>query len=120
MTMFTQGQKMRMLAALNGPRISLLTSNTCSATTAIDELSTSGTLFKIYPSPTDQFLNVDITDKFSNELLNLTIINSIGKKQLSFSIRKSKTIDVSRLSIGIYYIICEEYPHCIQKFVITK
>ena len=33
MTMFTTGQKMRMLAALNGPRASLLSSNGCAAPT---------------------------------------------------------------------------------------
>jgi hypothetical protein len=59
--------------------------------------------FLTYPNPISNQLNIEINSNNSN--LQLEILNTIGQLIYSDKISSKKTIDTSRLSSGVYYII---------------
>lgn len=76
MTMFSEGQKARMLAAVNGPRISLLSSSACGMTINTNEVTLVPTI--IYPNPTANFVLMDTPIAAGQESV-LTIFDVSGK-----------------------------------------
>ncbi|MFK7781212.1 T9SS type A sorting domain-containing protein [Psychroserpens sp.] len=56
---------------------------------------------KIYPNPAENILNIK-TDR--NEILNLTILDVVGKEVIQTSLESTTRIDVSKLEAGIYLI----------------
>jgi len=58
MAMFTEGQKMRMLATLNGPRAGLLASQGCTSTPATEAAFTEG--LRIYSNPANSQISFEI------------------------------------------------------------
>ncbi|MBK9254801.1 MAG: T9SS type A sorting domain-containing protein [Saprospiraceae bacterium] len=64
-------------------------------------------VIKIYPNPAEDFLNIDFTSDFDIEqkTVNIEMFNLFGAKVLHQRLKKeNNTIDVSRLSSGIYII----------------
>lgn len=121
MTMFTEGQKKRMLAALNGPRTDLLNSNICSPPLSVtEELSSFESAIKISPNPSIQSLIITISDTYSSQDLHIRLIDLLGREHMNFTMRQSKTIDISSLPQGMYFITFKEYPKAIKKIIITK
>ena len=104
MFMFTNGQKMRMLAALEGPRIGLLTSNACQQTSSskFQELDAS---LKIFPNPANDYINIEL-DHQEDKPLSLKLLNVVGKTVIfQTSIPSGTTpIDISHLPGGLYLI----------------
>ncbi len=102
---FTQGQKQRMLAALNGPRSSLKTSLGCvPSNVGVDELPMSNR-FSIHPNPANDLIRIkDITQKggmVSVRLLNLT---GAEVSRHAWSGINEKTLDISSLPSGLYFL----------------
>ena len=100
MTMFTAGQRDRMVAALNGPRASLLTSNGCGtiSTQTIDDQPV-----VLFPNPAaDQIFIKNIFGKTSP----VTVFNALG--QPVFCPEKWASgeleLDISRLAPGFYTV----------------
>ena len=120
MTMFTEGQKMRMLAALNGPRASLLNSNVCDAMVATNDLNSFGRSISIFPNPVNHLLTLSVVDEFASQELNWELLDVVGKKQLSFSMTEKITLDVAHLPQGVYYLTCLDFPKTVKKIIITK
>ncbi len=122
MTMFTEGQKLRMLAALNGPRESILNSNACSSPLSVSkELSAAfETAIKISPNPSVQSLKITVSDVYSSQNLNIRLIDLLGREHMNFTMRHTKTIDISSLPQGMYFITFKEYPKVIKKIIITN
>lgn len=122
MTMFTHGQKMRMLAALDEPRKILLSSNTCFSPLSVnDELSAAfESSIKISPNPSVQSLIITISDDYLSQSLHIRLIDLLGREQMNFTMRQTKTIDISRLPQGMYFITFKEYPKAIKKIIITN
>ncbi|WP_431134403.1 T9SS type A sorting domain-containing protein [Psychroserpens mesophilus] len=56
---------------------------------------------KIYPNPTHNVLNITT---HSNEVLNLSIMDVVGKEVLQKSVRSTTKLDVSQLQNGLYII----------------
>ncbi|MEO0338241.1 MAG: M43 family zinc metalloprotease [Bacteroidota bacterium] len=111
-TMFTQGQKMRMLAALNGPRSSLLSSNACGLLTSVeDELAKAN--INLYPNPAQNRLF--ISDQVAGE-----IYDAMGKKMLTFDNNQGIGIDITRLTSGVYFVRFQDKRLAPQKFLVVK
>ncbi|MFZ9942164.1 MAG: M43 family zinc metalloprotease [Bacteroidia bacterium] len=98
MTMFTQGQKDRMLGFLNTVRSTLLTSPGC-GNTALNELS--ATQFSTFPNPVRDQLQIDIG---LDALREIQIIDINGKIWQSIANDNLQTVDVSALPNGTYVI----------------
>lgn len=56
---------------------------------------------KIYPNPATNVLNISTN---RNEVLNVTIVDVVGKEVLNESIQSSAKLDVSQLQNGLYII----------------
>jgi hypothetical protein len=77
MYMFTAAQKTRMWAALNGSRVSIQTSNACSAPTAIEIIAQG--LFSIAPSPTSGAFILDFGN-IAPQKFDVFIYNILGEQ----------------------------------------
>lgn len=118
MTMFTEGQKMRMLAALNGPRSGLLDSQGCSDMTSTRQLESSFTQLDIFPNPSNGNIIISLNGESENQTIHVTDL--FGQQLMSFQVRKNKALDLSILPSGIYLVFCENQPHLSQKIIISK
>lgn len=119
MTMFTQGQKARMLAAINGPRAGLLTSTACNG-----EVSIVNTFLDldidIFPNPTSDYLYIDIPNK---ELTQIELIDVNGQILYTQNneIDPIQRINIQAFNSGIYFIkIIQEDKFLIKKILIHK
>lgn len=102
MNMFTAGQKTRMRAALNGPRVGLLTSQGCQGGAALTELDQ--TSFQLLPNPaTDQ---VSIKAGEINGKATLAMYDLVGNVVVSGTEVASfpYNLNVSDLPTGVYFV----------------
>lgn len=104
---FTNGQKARMLAALNGPRVSLLSSeglNQCPV--GIEEHILESSL-NVYPNPASDVINVQLDQK-DNLPTEIRVIDLNGKQVLSeTNVRLGHAayqLNVSELNVGTYVL----------------
>jgi len=102
MTMFTNGQKARMLGFLNTVRSGLLISPGC-ATTGIVELAS--TEISIFPNPTQEFLHVETSTKKS---VQFTLYDLSGRVLKSFMIESFAKIDIREFASGILFYEAKE------------
>ncbi len=101
MYMFTKGQGARILAALNGPRASLLSSQGCQAPSGI--ASVDALKLSVYPNPTNGSIHITTAQTIKNGVVEL--YNAMGQRVLSESYPNTvseMTLNVSSLPEGIY------------------
>jgi len=104
MTMFSEGQKARMLAAVNGPRASLLSSTACGLTINTNDLTLIPAI--IYPNPAVNFVFVD-TPTAAGEESVLNIYDISGKLVLTqkYSLTPEIVkINIEALKAGIHIL----------------
>jgi hypothetical protein len=101
MTMFTQGQKDRMLGFLNTSRTSLLTSPGCGST-ALPEYQTDNPV--VYPNPAQHSIGLG---SLSAKPKSVQLLDLMGRTYWTSSTDEIGTIDVSNLSAGSYLIQVE-------------
>jgi hypothetical protein len=110
MYMFTEGQKKRMLAALNGPRASLLGQTNCSFPTALNDIHQDLSL-EIFPNPVSGILQVKSTTD-TEKARNIFLFDFMGRmlqKKSSFGLC---SFDVSGYPPGVYWLKMEfASPH---------
>ncbi|MEO8086288.1 MAG: M43 family zinc metalloprotease [Bacteroidota bacterium] len=104
MNIFTEGQKARMLAALNLQRTSILSSNGCT-TVGIEENELKN-FISVFPNPVENQLTVDIR---LLRIKSISIYNLLGESVLTNVANYDKSqqsfqIDVISLSPGIYFL----------------
>lgn len=112
MFMFTEGQKVRMLAALNGERSKLLDNNLslCSFPLDVDE-NNFVSQFELYPNPNSGMLNIRYEANNTQEL-SFYMTDLLGKKVYSeivsdFEGNFDKQINIQHLPKGIYLVVVE-------------
>ena len=96
MTMFTMGQKDRMLGFLNSVRTSILTSPGCGNTVITEVGETS---LRLYPNPTRDKIRIESTNL---KPLQFEIRDLSGKVWIQED--EIKSLDVTALPQGIYLI----------------
>ncbi len=101
MTMFTQGQKLRMHGFLNTTRASLLTSPAGCNTIGLNQY-TNEINFSIYPNPSNGILNINAKLE-ANKNYQYKITNLLGQTLVAENL-KTNTINISELTAGIYLI----------------
>lgn len=75
---------------------------------------------KIYPNPANQFVNIDISNDFSNELESITVFDNTGSMVREIETNQ-KSIDVSQFESGIYFLhFTTEQKQIVQKLIINK
>lgn len=59
--------------------------------------------FKVYPNPTTEQLTIDLATNFTGK-----IFNRLGQNVLQFAGNEQKTVDVSMLTSGVYWVYCQD------------
>lgn len=97
---FTEGQKSRMMATLNGSRLSLLSSD---GYNGIEKITTSE--IKMFPNPVNDFLTVHSTDNLS--IIRIQLIDLQGYTLLDIIADEGShqmTMNLSHFSEGLYLL----------------
>ena len=104
MGIFTKGQKMRMLSALNGPRQRLLFSNGCATPTSTQNALLEGKIL-LFPNPTRDIVNLQLNFTATGEL-TLSLINTLGQTLQQFKTPSNSNIQLSLSNYpkGMYFI----------------
>jgi len=119
MAMFTNGQVMRMEAALNSIRSSIKSSKGIISSIS-EEQSQLNLAIKLFPNPAVRQI---ILHSPGLEINNYTIINILGKEIIKSSSNKSEkqSIDISNMRIGTYVIkIDTEQGVVYKKFSVKR
>ncbi|MEM1321529.1 MAG: zinc-dependent metalloprotease [Bacteroidota bacterium] len=100
LAMFTEGQRMRMLAALNGPRASLLSSNGCGLLRPdpTEQLT-------VFPNPATNCIHIDL-DTEEEALANVRLLDAAGRMVYESNDlpRNILSIYTEGLSRGMYIV----------------
>ena len=122
LSMFTYGQKMRMLATLDpaGPRGSLRESKGCDRMLN-KSLSLNPDNILIYPNPAADCIHIDL-DLDADTDIRMEIFNSVGQPIYSSRIfaKDLRTFDVSRFSNGVYFIYFETNSNGASKKMVIE
>jgi len=104
MAMFTEGQKARMLAVMNGTRASIKNSGRC-LPNALSLVKTQNQI-KIFPNPAQHQIQVEWLQLNTSSSIEIQLSDLSGRLLISQSLRnQSQTqLDVSRLAQGMYLI----------------
>lgn len=122
LSMFTNDQKLRMLATLdqNGPRGSLRNSDRCDRIIP-KKISLNPENILIYPNPAKECIHINL-DLDSDTEIRMEIFNSIGQPVYSSRIfaKDLRIFDVSRFSNGVYFIYFETNSNGASKKLIIE
>lgn len=105
MNIYTQGQKQRMLATLNGTRSSLKTSGKCAIVSI--QNATMDQLVSIYPNPSKGVFEIDLSTAIVEGEVLVVIYNSLGKCVFTDEVENGRTqiaMDLSNLNDGVYFV----------------
>ncbi|MDP6909697.1 MAG: M43 family zinc metalloprotease, partial [Flavobacteriales bacterium] len=104
---FTEGQKSRMLAALNGPRSALKTSNGLTPPgVGIEDHELAGSLL-VYPNPSKDVVRIQL-DQGNGVISDIRMMNLLGESIIEETNVKlgsaAHALDVSQLPAGVYVL----------------
>ncbi len=118
MSMFTQGQKERMLATLAGPRAGLKESVGCALLNAPQPFSDEAIL--VYPNPAVNCLHIDFNAEIPGDI-DVEMYNSLGQVvyHIVESSRNFRSIDTSKFANGIYFVSFRAAKQTITKTVMV-
>ncbi len=72
----------------------------------------------IYPNPASDFLTIS---KPNNNLLNLQLVDINGKVIVDTNIETEKTLDISQIPNGLYFLVfCENGIHYRNKIIVHR
>lgn len=120
MSMFSNGQKLRMLAALAGPRAALLGSSNCAQTTSLYSNTSSPLTIHISPNPTGRYLRVTPNNFPSIQSSEFKLVNIHGIEVWKGIIENQDVIDLSNLANGLYLLNQVDFQGVPVKVIISK
>ncbi len=118
MAFFTEGQKLRVWATLNGPRRGLLNSPGCGDSTVSTVQQSTKELVAIYPNPANSYCIIRNSTKAS---IILTLFSVQGQQMLSRETsEESITINTADLPSGIYWLKLRSRQNILTKKLIIE
>ncbi len=123
MNMFSKGQADRMVAALNGPRAFILSSEGCSTPTTSIAKKTNLDLFTISPNPSSGRVSITIDPSLvSNKSATVLITNQLGAivKELTYTFDMAP-VTLTLKTSGVYFItMTSEHSRNTKRLIITS
>jgi hypothetical protein len=108
--MFTEGQKKRMNASLNGFRSTLLGQTNCSLSTSTEDNLIENQI-QIYPNPASGYLQVISKNKSSEKTSTLYLFDFMGRMLQNKTSFGACTFDIAGYSPGVYWLKVDDNPH---------
>ncbi len=120
LAMFTEGQKLRMLAALNGPRSGLLTSNGCGLINPSPRSLNNNSIL-IFPNPVRECLHIDVDIDNQTPIL-ITLHNAMGQRLFTSTNTPDdvRSVDVTSLVPGVYFVNFEVGNQSVTKRIVVE
>ena len=109
MYMFTEGQKKRMNASLNGFRSTLLGQTNCSLSTSAEDNLLENQI-QIYPNPASGYLQVISKNRSSEKPSTLYLFDFMGRMLQSKTSFGACNFDIAGYSPGVYWLKVDDYP----------
>jgi hypothetical protein len=109
MYMFTEGQKKRMNASLNGFRSTLLGQTNCSLSTSTEDNLIENQI-QIYPNPASGYLQVISKNRSSEKPSTLYLFDFMGRMLQSKTSFGACTFDIAGYSPGVYWLKVDDNP----------
>ena len=109
MYMFTEGQKKRMNASLNGFRSTLLGQTNCSLSTSTEDNLPENQI-QIYPNPASGYLQVISKNRSSEKPSTLYLFDFMGRMLQSKTSFGACTFDIAGYSPGVYWLKVDDNP----------
>lgn len=122
MNMFTNGQKLRMLAVLNGARASIKNSNVGCNTVGVDVKEGLANNLMVYPNPSSDILYIEAIGK-NQGILNYRIINAVGElvKRGDINYNSANSLSVNEIPSGVYFLeIYHNGERAVKKVIISR
>ncbi|MCC6186316.1 MAG: T9SS type A sorting domain-containing protein [Chitinophagaceae bacterium] len=118
--MFTPGQKLRMQAVLTSYRVSLTTSDGCTAPVGIKEIAAAQN-FNIYPNPNNGTFSIEAINN-SNTKTAISLYNQLGAKVQQYKDVQNFPfkIDMSAMPEGLYFIKLDNGNEIITKKILIS
>ena len=118
MSMFTVGQKARMLAMLDGPRSGLKNSDGCSLIPPPSPFDKEA--INIYPNPVKDCIHIDFNAEIAGDI-EVKLADAAGRivYQIIESSRNFRSIDTSRLQSGVYFLYFQAGKRTITKKILV-
>jgi hypothetical protein len=110
MYMFTEGQKKRMNASLNGFRSTLLGQTNCSLSTSTEDNLIENQI-QIYPNPASGYLQVISKNRSSEKTSTLYLFDFMGRMLQSKTSFGACTFDIAGYSPGVYWLKVDDNSH---------
>ena len=74
----------------------------------VEDQTSNATVFSVYPNPTSGILNLNLSD-YRNKVLEVVIMNmggqSVWQRSFNSDHQVQESVNISRLSDGLYYIV---------------
>ena len=122
MYMFTAGQKAKLVATMNGPRVALKTSNGCTPLTAVEYLNYNESI-SLYPNPSSGEVTLNINIPIISSA-DVTVFNSLGETVISKNsvpTNMETKLDLRNRPEGIYFVkIATTEGSVTKKVIISK
>jgi Pregnancy-associated plasma protein-A/Secretion system C-terminal sorting domain len=119
MVMFTKGQKVRMLATLNGPRASLASSTGCGLNVGLEPIKNSLQSINIYPNPVHTICEIQVPISKIPYLINVQ--SADGKKWINRTLQEIDglvQLNLQSLPTGVYFVtIMQDGMQVIKKVI---
>lgn len=109
MYMFTEGQKKRMNASLNGFRSTLLGQTNCSLSTSTED-NLAENQIQIYPNPASGYLQIDSKNTSFEKPSTVYLFDFTGRMLQSKMSFGSCTFDIAGYSPGVYWLKVDNSP----------
>lgn len=97
-----------------------LTWNISTTAVGVEEISESSGI-SIYPNPTNNLLNIKITNKFKQKVQSIYFIDALGRKVKEVELfNESTTIDISDLNSGCYNLVIKTPDEQLLKKIVKS
>ena len=122
MYFFTQGQKARMVAAVNTSRPSFLEFTNC--TVGVGEMEINANKISTYPNPTNGMVNFSFQNELKTQAFTVTLTDVLGQKVYSIHKPVSQhSVEIQTLSLqeGNYFAqISSDKVNVVKKVVVIR
>jgi hypothetical protein len=119
MGLFTLGQKTRMLAAANGPRVGLVNNSAACGASSVAGIERNSLALTVFPNPVNRnTVRIAINSTSVNDA-QMRIMDITGRVLVNGAINQYTDVDVRTLNAGVYFVeVVQDNKRAIHKLIV--